>query len=453
MSRILGIGRVLVPFVFALGVLAGCKPTSLSSPSGPAPAPLSPTSTATSTKTSVPALTATPTNTPTLVSTVTNTPQNTATWTETFTPTSTRTSTSIATPTSTSTNVPLTSTPTATGTFTFTFTSTPTNGRRVTTYAGNAAGGSSNGVGSAASFYRPEAVAVDGSGNLYVADSDNHTIRKVTSGGVVTTLAGTAGTSGSTNGNGTVALFYSPSGIAATSSGTVYVADTENGLIRKITTTGVVTTLAGTVGSFGSVDGTGTSASFYTPMGLAVDAAGNIYVADEGNNKIRKITSAGVVTTLAGSGSLGSADGTGTGASFRHPNGVAVDASSNIYVSDTGNHLIRKITSAGVVTTLAGMVGVSGSADGNGSSASFYSPMGITVDASGNLYVADMGNNKVRQVTSTGVVTTWAGDGSYGYTNGPVATASFMSPLGVVAGTSGVVYVADTGSNMIRAIQ
>lgn len=429
MSRTRRISLFLMQGLFALGILSGCKTSVPITPSIPQPTPVSSTNTATPTRTPTLVLTATPTSTPT------NVPM-----------TSTSTATATSTPTQSFTHSP-------TATFTATFTSTPTHGRVVATYAGNPTGGTSNGVGTAASFYRPQAVALDGSGNVYVADTDNHLIRKISSGGVVTTLAGTAGTHGSVDGVGSSALFYAPLGIAATSAGVVYVADTQNGLIRKISVTGSVTTFAGTAGSFGSVDGVGTAASFYAPSGVAVDAAGNVYVADEGNNKIRKITSSGVVSTLAGSGSAGSSDGTGAAASFWHPNSVAVDASSNVYVSDTGNHLIRKITSGGVVTTLAGTAGVYGSADGNGTSASFFSPVGIAVDVSGNLYVADMGNNKIRQVTPAGVVCTWAGDGSYWYTNGPVDTASFMSPAGVAVNASGVVYVADNGSNMIRDIQ
>ncbi|HIF27927.1 MAG TPA: hypothetical protein EYQ40_05270, partial [Candidatus Marinimicrobia bacterium] len=244
-------------------------------------------------------------------------------------------------------------------------TSTP----EVTTLAGSGSQGSANGTGTAAAFYLPTDVALDGSGNVYVGDQYNHLIRKITSGGVVSTLAG-SGSQGSTNGTGTAASFYKPSGVAVDGSGNVYVADKDNHLIRKITSGGVVTTLAGS-GSVGSANGTGTAASFNYPSGVAVDGSGNVYVGDWGNHLIRKITSAGVVSTFAGSGSAGSANGTGTAATFNHPYGVAVDGSGNVYVADyLGNHLIRKITSAGVVTTLAGS-GSSGSANGTGTAASF----------------------------------------------------------------------------------
>jgi len=268
----------------------------------------------------------------------------------------------------------------------------------VTTLAGIGSPGYANGTGTAASFNYPTGVAVDGSGNLYVADQHNHLIRKITSAGVVTTLAG-IGSQGYANGTGTAASFNYPWGVAVDGSGNLYVADQGNHLIRKITSAGVVTTLAGS-GSSGSADGTGTAASFHDPTGVAVDGSGNLYVADKNNHLIRKITSAGVVTTFAGSGSSGSADGTGTAASFYRPDGVVVDGSGNVYVADRNNHLIRKITSAGVVTTLAGS-GSAGSADGTGTAASFSYPSGVAVDGSGNVYVGDSDNHLIRKITTT----------------------------------------------------
>jgi streptogramin lyase len=213
---------------------------------------------------------------------------------------------------------------------------------------------------------------------------------------VVTTLAG-SGSAGSTNGTGTAASFNQPYGVAVDASGNVYVAEYAGSLIRKITSGGVVTTLAGS-GSAGADNGTGTAASFYYPVGVAVDASGNVYVADAGNNLIRKITSGGVVTTLAGTGSAGADNGTGTAASFSNPIGVWVDASGNVYVADEYNNLIRKITSGGVVTTLAGS-GSAGAGNGTGTAASFYSPTGVAVDTSGNVYVADANNNLIRKIT------------------------------------------------------
>jgi len=271
--------------------------------------------------------------------------------------------------------------------------------------------GSANGTGSAAQFNSPQGLAIDSSGNIYVADYGNHLIRKITPSGVVTTLAGLAGSSGSTNGTGTAARFNHPIGVAVNSAGIVYVADCDNHQIRKITTGGVVTLFAGSSTlAFGHADGTGSAATFRTPQGVAVDSAGNLFVADTGNNTIREITAAGVTTTLAGTANTyGSTDGTGSAARFDFPDNIVVDGAGNVYVTDDANCTIRKITSTGVVTTLAGSAGTSGSADGTGGAATFHHPSGIAIDSSSNLYVADYDNNLIRKVTPAGVVTTFAG--------------------------------------------
>jgi hypothetical protein len=202
---------------------------------------------------------------------------------------------------------------------------------------------------------------VDGAGNVYVADQDNHTIRKITPAGVVSTLAGSAGVTGSTDGTGAAARFSGTAGVAVDGAGNVYAAEFVNSTVRKITAAGVVTTLAGTAGVTGSADGTGAAARFNTPFGVATDSAGNVYVADTINHTIRKITPAGVVSTLAGTaGVTGSTDGTGAAARFNSPGGVAVDGAGNVYVADGSNHTIRKITSAGVVSTVVGVAGQPG---------------------------------------------------------------------------------------------
>jgi DNA-binding beta-propeller fold protein YncE len=325
----------------------------------------------------------------------------------------------------------------------------------VTTLAGKANDyGYADGTGSAARFFWPMGIAVDASGNLYVADSHYGTIRKITSEGVVSTLAGIATTAGSADGAGTNAYFYGPEKIAVDADGNLYVADTGNCAIRKVTADGVVATLAGKAGTLGHADGTGTAASFNEPIGIAVDASGNLYVADTDNDTIRKITPEGVVTTLAGrAGIFGSADGTGSVASFSYPQGITADASGNLYVADTDNATIRKITPEGVVTTLAGKAGTYGSADGTGAAASFYWPKDITVDASGNLYVADSGNVTIRKVTPSGVVTTLAGKaGTIGYADGTGTAAIFAYPEGIAVDANGNVYVADSGNSTVRKI-
>ena len=248
----------------------------------------------------------------------------------------------------------------------------------------------------AASFAYPEGVAVDESGNIYVADTYNHRICKITPNGSVATLAGSENAVyGYHDRQGTEAKFWSPSGVAVDRSGNVYVGDADNHLIRKITPSGGVTTLAGS-GSEGYGDGQGTGASFNYPSGVAVDGSGNVYVADWGNQRIRKITPSGGVTTLAGSGFTGSIDGQGTASTFFLPFGVAVDESGNVYVADWGNHRIRKITPSGGVTTLAGS-GIQGYA-GLGE---FYLPKGVAVDGSGNVYVADTNNLRIRKITTS----------------------------------------------------
>ena len=263
--------------------------------------------------------------------------------------------------------------------------------------------GSTDGTGSAAKFTDPQGLAVDIAGNVYVADTGNHTIRKITSAGLVTTLAGSL-SPGSIDGRGSAAQFNEPSGVAVDSAGNVYVADQGNHTIRIVTSTGWVETLAGAEAA-GSTDGTGSAARFYYPRGVAVDSAGNVYVADYANHTIRKVTSASVVTTLAGSAGLrGSTDGTGSAARFTYPTGVAVDSAGNVYVADNSNSTIRKVTAAGVVTTLAGSAGLAGAADGTGSAARFQFPDAVAVDIGGNIYVKDA--SFIRKVTSAGIVTT-----------------------------------------------
>src|ERR1700690_1270639 len=307
--------------------------------------------------------------------------------------------------------------------------------------AGNA--GSTDGTGSAARFNHPYGLAVDSSGNVYVADRANSVIRKITPAGVVTTIAGRAGVPGSVDGNGTAALFNNPSGVAVDATGNVYVADTGNDTIRKITPAGVVSTPVGTPGTSGSTDGTGPAALFNNPSGVAVDATGNVYVADTGNDTIRKITPAGVVSTPVGTpGTSGSTDGTGPAATFGSPFGVAVDGSGNLYVADTGNNTIRKITSGGVSSTLAGSPGVPGFTDGTGIFALFDSPRGIAVDGAGNVYVADSQNSAIRKVTAAGVVTTIAGaPGIFANATGTGSAAEFDVPFGVAVNSSGAVFV------------
>jgi uncharacterized repeat protein (TIGR01451 family) len=324
----------------------------------------------------------------------------------------------------------------------------------VTTLAGSATTdgggiGSADGTGRTARFNYPNGVAVTGT-TVYVADTYNHTIRKITSTGVATTFAGTAGVVGSAD--GTSAQFNHPFGVAADKAGNLYVADSSNSTIRKITSAGVVTTLAGTTGVTGSADGTGSAAQFFYPFAVAVDGAGNVYVADTNNYTVRKITPAGVVTTLAGlAGNHDYRDGTGSNAGFGNLFGIAADSAGNVYVADNTYSTVRKITPAGVVTTLAGTPGISGSADGTGSAARFNSPRGIAIDSAKNLYVSDQNNQTIRKITPAGVVTTLGGvAGSYGIADGTGRAPRFFTPAGIAVANSGILYVADTYNHEIR---
>ena len=326
-----------------------------------------------------------------------------------------------------------------------------------TLFAGSGGIGTTDGTGNGAKFDQPDGLALDSNGNLWVADKNNQTIREITPGGVVTTFAGIAGSAGSTDATGTAAQFNEPTGVAVGSGGALYVADSLNNTIRKITSSGVVTTLAGQSGTAGSVDATGAAAFFRQPLGVAVDSSGNVYVTDFGNNSIRKVTQGGVVTTLAGTegvttttfttglpSTAGSMDGTGAGASFNGPMGIAIDSSGNLFVTDTGNNTIRKITSAGVVTTVAGSPAAAGFTDGTGSAALFNGPRGIAVDSSDNLYVADAGNSLIRKVTSAGVVTTLAGaPANYAVVEGTGAAAIFDAPSGAAVDGSGNLYISE----------
>jgi sugar lactone lactonase YvrE len=315
----------------------------------------------------------------------------------------------------------------------------------VTTLAGSSSG-STDATGTSASFDNPMGITTDGT-NLYVADYGNHRIRKIViDNGTVTTLAGSS--SGSTDATGTSASFDNPMGI--TTDGTnLYVADNGNDRIRIIVIdNGTVTTLAGS--SQGSTDATGTSASFNNPHGITTDGT-NLYVADESNHRIRKIViDNGTVTTIAGS-SQGYTDATGTSARFYRPRGITTDG-TNLYVADMYNHRIRKIViDSGTVTTIAGQSD-NGSADGIGTAASFWNPYQITTDGT-NLYVVDGWNNTIRKIViSTGVVTTLAGTGSAGSANGTGTSASFRAPRAITTDGNNL-YVADGTNHRIRKIE
>ncbi|HEX7808133.1 MAG TPA: hypothetical protein VF608_05405, partial [Thermoanaerobaculia bacterium] len=322
-----------------------------------------------------------------------------------------------------------------------------TTGGVVSTFAGSGWQGNDDGPALNATFLYPEDVAVAPNGDVYVADLHNHSIRKI-SAAVVTTVAGANRQCTTLNGDLTTARFMYPVDIVADTSGNLYVAD--NLSIRKITPAGAVTVLAGT--SFGSADGTGTNARFGEIAALAIDASNVIYIADYGNHTVRKMTTAGVVSTLAGgAGLIGSTDDTGTAARFNGPQDLAVDASNNVYVADWANHTVRKITPAGVVTTLAGSAGQAGSTDATGSAARFNLPGGLAIVGT-DLYVTDYFNQTIRKVTTPGGdVTTVAGlAGTYGTADGIGTGARFYAPSEIEY-WNGLLYVSEANFGL-RAV-
>jgi serine/threonine protein kinase len=321
-----------------------------------------------------------------------------------------------------------------------------------TTIAGKAGSrGSKDGIGSDAQFSAPNSIAVNKEGNLYVAEWNNSTIRLIKPSGAVSTLPGLAQTAGSSDGTEATGFRYYHK-IAMDRSGNAYVADNNNHTIQKITPSGMVTTFAGQAGRIGNTDGPASIARFHYPRGIAVEPDGNIFVADTGNNTIRRITPDGVVSTLAGqAGVKGSMDGLGPMARFDGPAGIAVGARGFIYVTDSGNNTVRAINPSGMVSTLAGQPGVPGSSDGVSTNAQFNSPRGIAVDGEGNLYVADTRNDTIRKITSAGVVTTIGGlAGKAGSSDGAGAYARFRIPIDIALDAQENIYVTDEGNHTVR---
>ena len=287
----------------------------------------------------------------------------------------------------------------------------------------------------------PTGVAVDSVGNVYVTDRMIKVIKKITPAGVVTTI--------STN-------YSLPNGLAVDNTGWIFIADSKH--LDKLFQFGTSTAFAGP-GNNGNpmavecIDGNGAVARFGEVVGIVRDASGNFLVADASCNKIRKVTPAGVVTTFAGSGSVGAANGTGVAASFNQPQGIAIDGQGNLFVADANNHLIRKITPAGVVTTLAG-VGTAGFVNGPAATAKFFRPTGVAVDTQGNIFVADSLNHSIRKITSSGTVSTYAGGASTGFCfDGPALSgAMFHTPYGIAIDSGGNLFVADYGCGKVRKI-
>jgi sugar lactone lactonase YvrE len=333
----------------------------------------------------------------------------------------------------------------------------------ITTIAGTGVNGFSGDGGPATSarLYAPRGAAVDGQGNIYVATSQDHRVRKVSPGGTITTFAGTgqAGFSGD-GGPATSARLYAPEGVAVDGQGNVYIADRFNFRVRKVSPGGTITTFAGggRPGFFGD-GGPATSATLRNPSGVAVDGKGNVYIADRDNMRVRKVSSGGTITTIAGTGVQGfSGDGgPATSAQLRFPDGVAIDGQGNVYIADSQNHRVRKVSPGGKVTTFAG-TGACGSLPGDGgpaTSATVCFPRSVAVDGQGNVYIADTNNSRVRKVSRSGTIATFAGTGTCGPAvgnGGPATRAQLCSPSGVAVDGQGNVYIAEEGRGRVRKV-
>jgi len=339
----------------------------------------------------------------------------------------------------------------------------------ITTVAGNGYGaglgygyGAYSGDGQMATnaeLNAPQLVTVDATGNLFIGDQDNNRIRKVGTNGMITTVAGngTPGYSGN-GGAATNARLYWPIGAAVDSTGNLFVADFGNNVIRKVGTNGIITTVAGngTQGYSGD-GGAATNAELYWPCGIAVDAADNLFIGDEGNNRIRMVSVAGIITTVAGNGTAGYiGDGSAaTSAELHYPYAVAVDTIGNLYIGDYFNNVVRKVETNGIITTVAGNGGYGYSGDGGAAiNAGLDGTLGVALDATGNLYIGDEGNNRIREVSVAGIITTVAGNGTAGYIGdgGAATNAELNDPDGVAVDTSGNLFVADSGNNVIRKV-
>ncbi|WP_162499751.1 NHL domain-containing protein [Mucilaginibacter terrigena] len=316
----------------------------------------------------------------------------------------------------------------------------------VTTFAGSSQSGNADGTGTSARFSSPAGLTIDRDNNIYVADMANNKVRKITAAGVVTTFAG-SGAAGNADGQGTLALLNTPHSVAVDNSRTVYLADQNNHMIKRISPTGLVTTLAGS-GAQGAGDGQGLAASFDQPNSIAVDINGNLVVTDA-NHTVRKITAAGLVSTFAG-GQYGTADGNGTAASFSQAAGAAVDKANSIYVVDIATGRLRKITPNAQVATIAGST--LGYADGTGSAAQLNNPAFAAVGPTGDVFITDELNNRIRRVTPAGVVTTFAGNGAQSSVDGTLLSASFYYPYGIAFDNAGNMFVSEINNNTIRKL-
>ncbi|MCD6013727.1 MAG: hypothetical protein K0Q79_3589, partial [Flavipsychrobacter sp.] len=334
------------------------------------------------------------------------------------------------------------------------------------TIAGNGVSAFSGdgGLATAASLFVPYGITEDNLGNICIGDGENNRIRKINASGIITTVAGTGAPAFSGDGGpATAATFYGITGVVYDAIGNLYVADQDNQRIRKIDTAGIITSIAGSGptgifgGGYSGDGGPATAARLNYPTGMAIDRSGNFYIADQFNNRVRKIDVSGIITTVAGTGVLGfSGDGgPATAAQLDHPCGIAFDPAGNMYITDYNNHRIRKMNTSGVITTFSGGSSAGFAGDGGPASAAlFHTPWGITADASGNVYVSDATNNRVRKIDASGIISTIAGTGTAGFLGdgGPAVTARLSNPTGIYVNDTGYIYISDLFNERIRRI-
>ena len=323
-------------------------------------------------------------------------------------------------------------------------------GCQVKTIAGTGEKGLKDGPALSALFYKPIRLSQKSDGTIVIADIYNNAIRTLGLDGLVTTICGT-GKLGSTDGPAKSSLISHPHAVAVGLDSKVYIGEASGRKLRVIDLSGNLLTLAGS-GEKGYQDGKGKEALFNTILSIAVDLDGNILACDIANNRIRKITTDGLVTTIAGTGAWGYKDGKASEAEFLMPMDVCVDKKGNIYIADIGNHCIRKIDSNNIVTTIAGKAGVVGYVDGEGNNALFYQPHGIAVNEKGEIFVADLLNHAIRKITPEGFVTTLAGTREIGFKDGGCKYARFNRPGGVMVYRDGSIIVADIDNNALRKI-
>ncbi|CAM5322219.1 NHL domain-containing protein [Streptomyces abikoensis] len=330
---------------------------------------------------------------------------------------------------------------------------------RTVTGTGDAAFGGDEGPSAAARLNGPYGIVVDGTGTLYFSDHRNHRVRKVTTDGKIKTVAGTgdAGYSGD-GGLAVSARLNCPREVAVDGAGAVYIADASNHRVRKVATDGTISTVAGTgTGGFGGDGGLALDAQLKYPHGVAVDSTGAVYISEWGNYRVRKVATDGTISTVAGTGTggFGADGGRADSAQLNHPQGVAVDAAGNLYIADCDNQRVRKVTADGTISTIAG-TGVAGFGGDGGpaASAKLYNPMGMVVDGTGALYIADSDNHRVRKVAADGTISTVVGAGSAGFggDGGSAVSAQLNMPFGLAVDCVDALYIADFGNHRIRKV-